>query len=75
MFYNVNLPPFALSVEMSGCEPHQEPILSLRTKGKTHFLYYGVVTAGVSCLLQRHEQLAGVGREARELGVPLKSVT
>lgn len=75
MFYNVSLPPFALlAVEMSGCEPYQELILSLRTKGKTHFLYCGVVTAGVSHLLQRQEQLAGVGGEVRKLGVPLKSV-
>lgn len=38
------------------------------------FLFCVVFTAGVSCLLQRHEQLAGVGREVRELGVPLKSL-
>lgn len=59
---------------MSGCEPHQEPILSLRTKRKTHSLYCGVVTAGVSWLLERQEQLAGVGGEVREMGVPLKSL-
>lgn len=75
VFHDVSLALFALlSVEMSGCEPHQEPVLSFRTKGKTQFLYWGVVTAGVSCLLQRQEQLAGVGGEVGELGVPLKSL-
>lgn len=39
-----------------------------------HFLYCVIVTAGVSCLLQRLEQLEGVGRKVRELGVSLKSL-
>lgn len=69
VFYNASPSPFALlSVEMWGCEPHQEPILSLKTKGKTLFfvLCYShcwsilcIAETGTTCRCWRRGQVAG----------------